>query len=328
MAAPYWNAGQARRQPQTRACPRDRYRTQVAPGRGAGCRTGSEPEGLLERRQRHLVVVGQEIRERCRQVRVDDPWAPDERLVVGNAAGRRIHGLDRRRGRITEGGDGGAGMREPERRLRVGSDDVQVIAPREAGHRCHEHAHEPVGSGDEAAPELAGQVREPVLEIRERACVAAVDRAQRRERRARGLLAGAGRNAAAQQRASRPASGADGDRLEPDVLIEHDQIRAAGRQVRQDFGADRTVDRVGIVGGRRDRGRALVELDREHAQRVQARVGGDRRTTPTSAGRRTRRDAAGRLCARDDRATEDSRTTGERKDRPDPGCPPTHGGPA
>ena len=220
---------------------------------------------------------------------MDDPRGPEERLVVGGSPRRRIDGPDPRRRRVAQRGDRRRVVRQTERRLGVGRDHVHAVPARGPGHRVHEHAYELVGRGDEAAAEHPDEVGEAPLQVAERRPVARVDRGQRRQRLARERLTLAGRDAGPQQRTRGGATGADRDRLQPDVLVEHDHVRPSAGEVGEDLGPDRAVDRAGVIGRGANRGRSLLELNREHPQRVRTGIGSERRTAPARARRRRSR---------------------------------------
>ena len=66
-----------------------------------------KPKRLLERRQRHLAVDRQQVRERRRRAPAHVTRTPQEGLVVRNASGRGVHRIDARSRRIAERGDRG-----------------------------------------------------------------------------------------------------------------------------------------------------------------------------------------------------------------------------
>ena len=185
------------------ASPRNRQRTEVAPPRRAP-RTAAKP------------CLFDDARPTRRSGRRRRPWSACTRRP-----GRGGIASERRRV---------AG--HPKRRLRVGGDHVDAVAAGDAGHGGHEHAHEVVGRGDEAAAERAPELWKAPLEVVQRGAVAAIDGTERGQRPARKWLTLARRHAAAQQRPRGRSSWSDRDRLQPDVLVEYDQVRTAAREVR------------------------------------------------------------------------------------------------
>ncbi len=176
-----------------------------------------------------------------------DARTPEESLVVGGIGGGRVNRGDVGHARVVQGCDRRWVAGEAEGSLGVGGDEVHAVAQRLAGHRRHENAHELVGAGDEGGVELTAERREAMLEIGSRGRVGGVEGQQCLHRRAGRGLSLAGRHPLTEKVARSRSARSGRERLEPDVLVEHDKVGAVSREQRCDLDPHRAIDRAGIA---------------------------------------------------------------------------------
>ncbi len=227
--------------------PRSRQpvRAQVAHRSRPRRRPGGEPERELERGQRHLQVRRHDVAHHVRAGAADIVRTPHEHVVVDVRRGRDVHrGWTRMQVGIGEGGhvDWTRGLDERGHVAR--SDHVDPVALGQRRERAHEAAHDRVGPGDKRLAETADRP-EPRLVGGELTGVGRVEQRERADRAARLARAqpGAGRSVRLrEQAAGERAAGADAQRREPDVLVEHDHVRPAVGEVPKHVAPQHALD--------------------------------------------------------------------------------------
>ncbi|CAA9476547.1 MAG: hypothetical protein AVDCRST_MAG30-501 [uncultured Solirubrobacteraceae bacterium] len=265
---PVDEGGQARGEADPRARPRQRVGRHVVDAVGPGRRPVAQLELLLDRRERDLLVLRDDVAQRPRPLAAHLARPPQEDLVEDRVRRRDVD--RRRRGRqvgVPEGRDLARVGRLAERRLVVRAEDVDAVAAGHVGERLHPPAGEGVRGGHEGVRHRA-HGREASAVGGHLPGVARAHGAERPERRARRALLLARRAARAGEGVARGAPARPGrDGGQADVLVERDDVRAARREPRDDPLADQALDLRAEGGVARDVAHVLLELHGEHPRR-------------------------------------------------------------